>query len=98
MEMSERNYAVYILVSQKNGTLYVGVTNDLHRRIYEHKQKTFPGFTQKYGITKLVYAEYHPSANDAISREKSLKRWKREWKLDLIESINPEWNDLAHSL
>ena len=96
--MFERSYAVYIMASQKNGTLYVGVTSNLHRRIYEHKQKIIPGFTKKYGILYLVYAEYHPTAEHAIIREKRIKRWERKWKLDLIESINPEWTDLAYSL
>ncbi len=96
--MHERTYAVYIVTNERNGTLYVGVTSDLHRRIYEHKQKIYPGFTKKYNLTVLVYAELHPTAMQAIEREKRIKRWLRPWKLDLIESINPEWKDLAYSL
>ena len=96
--VSDRNYAVHILASKKNGTLYVGFTSDLHRRINEHKEKVVPGFTRRYGVSNLVYSEYHPTADDALARERSIKRWNRKWKLDLIESINPDWNDLAYSI
>lgn len=88
-------YYVYILTNQKNGTLYVGITNDLERRVYEHKEKIIEGFTKKYGIQKLVYFEVYQFANDAILREKRLKKWKRQWKIDLIEEENRHWNDLA---
>ena len=91
--MNKTSY-VYILANQKNGTLYIGVTSDLIRRIWEHKQKLAPGFTAKYGVTKLVYYEEHNEIYEAIKREKALKRWLRKWKLALIEKNNPEWNDL----
>lgn len=88
------DYYVYILASQRNGTLYVGVTNNLLRRIGEHRDGAASGFTKKYGVKNLVYFEIASDAYSAISREKQLKNWKREWKLELIESINPEWKDL----
>lgn len=88
------NYYVYIMTNYSK-TLYTGVTNDLNRRIYEHKQKLIPGFTQKYNITKLVYFEETSNVNAAIAREKQIKGWLREKKITLIESINPEWNDLS---
>jgi len=92
--MSERQYAVYILASRKNGTLYTGITGDLENRVFEHKQELFEGFTKKYGVHRLVYYELHESPMDAILREKQIKKWKREWKLNLIEKENPQWNDL----
>lgn len=85
---------VYILASKRNGTLYVGVTRNLPRRIYEHKNELVEGFTKKYGVKTLVYAEEHPLATSAIQREKNIKHWSRKWKLDLIEGMNPEWDDL----
>jgi len=88
-----RSY-IYILASQKNGTLYIGVTNDLMRRVWEHKNKVNKGFTSKYNVTKLVYYEEFDYIGEAILREKTLKKWKRKWKLELIESINPYWDDL----
>jgi len=91
-------YYVYILCSQRNGTLYVGVTNDLVRRVYEHKNKFVKGFTTTYGIDKLVYFEEHGDINEAIYREKCIKHWNRLWKLRLIESHNPEWIDLYQKL
>ncbi|MFA6338701.1 MAG: GIY-YIG nuclease family protein [Candidatus Paceibacterota bacterium] len=93
-----KNYYVYILASKKNGTLYIGVTNDLVRRIYEHKNGLIEGFTKKYNIKNLVYYEETNDINSALSREKSLKKWNREWKLKLIELNNPEWNDLSLDL
>ncbi len=90
-----KNYYVYILASGKNGTLYIGVTNNLERRIDEHKGKVVDGFTKKYNISTLVYFESTDDVESAISREKALKMWKRQWKLSLIESINPNWNDLS---
>jgi putative endonuclease len=88
------NYYVYILASSRNGTLYIGVTNDLVRRVYEHKNKLVQGFSEKYSVDKLVhYEEYHDSYA-AIQREKNLKHYVRKWKLELIEKDNPEWNDL----
>lgn len=88
---------VYILASKRNGTLYVGVTSDLSRRIYEHKKKLIEGFTKKYNITKLVYAEEFQNINDAIHREKCIKKWNRDWKLKLIEENNRDWCDLYES-
>jgi putative endonuclease len=92
--LSDRYY-VYILASQRNGTLYVGVTNDLSRRIGEHKSGLVPGFTRQYGVDKLVYFEEHGSILEAREREHRMKRWKRAWKLELIEKLNPDWRDLA---
>ena len=88
------NYFVYILASKRNGTLYIGVTNNLIKRIYEHKQKQIEGFTKKYKINKLIYFEEYNSPEEAIAREKRLKKWNRSWKLKLIEEKNPQWNDL----
>jgi putative endonuclease len=93
-----REYYVYILASRKHGTLYIGVTNDLIRRAYEHKMKVVPGFTKKYGVDKLVYFEIYDDPSTAIAREKQLKRWHRDWKLDLIEDKNPNWVDLSATL
>ena len=92
-----KNYFVYILCSSKNGTLYIGVTSDLNRRIREHRAKLIPGFTKKYSITHLVYFEVFVSAMDAIRREKCLKEWPRAWKLRIIEENNPTWLDLFTS-
>ncbi len=91
-------YFVYILCSQRNGTLYVGVTNDLARRLGEHKAKLVPGFTRQYGVDRLVHAEEYASVLDAWARERTLKRWRRAWKIDLIERDNPDWKDLSDSL
>lgn len=88
-------YYIYILASQKNGTLYIGVTNDLERRVLDHKQKINEGFTSKYDVTRLVYFESFQYINDAILREKRLKKWNRQWKINLIEEENREWNDLS---
>jgi len=85
---------VYILASGPGGTLYVGVTNNLARRIYEHRNGLVPGFTKRYGVKRLVYFEEHTTAPLAIQREKNIKHWPREWKIDLIVSMNPEWRDL----
>lgn len=94
----ERLYWVYILASRRNGTLYVGVTNDLSRRVYEHKNKLISGFTAKYSVDLLVWYESHADIGEAITREKSLKRWRRAWKLKLIEDMNPTWDDLYLNL
>ena len=91
-------YFVYILASRKNGTLYTGVTNNLMKRVYEHKHHLLKGFTDKYGVNQLMYYETMEDINTAIHREKCIKRWKREWKLELIERDNPEWNDLYNGL
>ena len=89
------SYCVYILSSKRNGTLYIGVTNDLARRIYEHKSHIVEGFTKQYDVTLLMYFESFVTAHEAIEREKCIKRWKRFWKTNLIEENNPEWNDLS---
>ena len=89
---------VYILASSRNGTLYVGVTNNPSRRISEHKSATVPGFTRTYQVNKLVFLEEHASVLDARAREHSLKRWRRAWKIQLIESLNPNWDDLSGEL
>ncbi len=90
-----KNYYVYIIASDKNGTLYIGVTNNLERRVDEHKRKIVDGFTKKYNISTLVYFESTDDIESAISREKALKTWKRQWKLSLIENVNPNWDDLS---
>ncbi len=91
-------YYVYILASRRNGTLYIGVTNNLIKRVYEHKNDLVEGFTKKYGVHRLVYYEQSEDVKSAIEREKRLKAWKRRWKLRLIEEMNPEWNDLYDEL
>jgi putative endonuclease len=91
-------FFVYILASRSNGTLYVGVTNDLLRRLSEHKAKLVPGFTREHGVDRLVYFETFDSILEARSREHSLKRWRRAWKIALIEKLNPEWRDLTGQL
>lgn len=88
-------YYVYILASQKNGTLYIGITNDLERRVYEHKTGIKKGFTKKYGVNMLVYFEVFKQVSEAIIREKQLKKWNRSWKIELIEKENLIWKDLA---
>ena len=88
-------YWVYILASQKNGTLYIGVTNDLERRIIEHKQELTEGFSKMYDVKMLVYFEQTPDVDAAIAREKQLKNWHRQWKINLVQSVNPEWKDLS---
>ena len=88
-------YCVYILASCRNGTLYIGVTNDLQRRVWQHKQGLVPGFTKKYGIKLLVYYEVFTDIGEAIHREARLKKYKREWKMNLIQRENVEWRDLA---
>jgi putative endonuclease len=88
-------FYVYILASQRNGTLYIGVTNDLSRRITQHKSGAVPGFTRQYGVDKLVYFEEHASILEAREREHRMKRWQRAWKLELIEKLNPDWRDLT---
>ncbi len=91
-------YYVYILASQRNGTLYIGVTNDLIRRIWEHKQNLVEGFTKKYNIHILVWFESTPNIESAIVREKQIKHWNRKWKLRIIEEKNPQWEDLYNTL
>ena len=94
----ENIYYVYILASKRNGTLYTGVTNNLLRRVVEHKEKIIEGFTSKYGVDKLVYFETHKYINDAIKRESNIKAWKRKKKLDLIETHNIVWKDLIYEI
>ena len=93
-----REYFVYILASNINGTLYIGVTSDLQKRIYEHKNDLVPGFTKRYKIHDLVYFEVTNDIREALLREKRLKKWKREWKIKLIEKNNPSWKDLYKAL
>lgn len=88
------SYYVYILCNKRNGTLYAGVTNDLIRRVYEHRTKAVKGFTEKHGVNRLVYFEQHETALLAIQREKNIKHWSRKWKLALIEKNNADWRDL----
>ena len=95
---SDNQYYVYILASKRNGTLYIGVTSNLIKRIYEHKNNLIEGFTKKYNIHNLVYYEITEDVNSAITREKQLKIWKRNWKIELIEKNNPKWKDLYFEL
>ena len=90
--------ALYILASQRNGTLYIGVTSDLIKRVWEHKNDVVEGFTKKYGVHMLAYYELHDDMERAIIREKRLKEWNRAWKLRLIEEMNPDWDDLYESI
>lgn len=89
---------VYIMASKRNGTLYIGVTSDLTRRVWEHKNDVVEGFTKDYGVHRLVYFEQFDDAERAIQREKTMKRYVRKWKLNLIEGTNPEWNDLFEEI
>jgi putative endonuclease len=87
---------LYILASKRNGTLYVGVTSNLEQRVWQHKNKTFPdSFTSKYNINSLVWSDYFDDISEAIKREKQIKKWKRSWKINLIEKDNPNWDDLS---
>lgn len=96
--MEERSYFVYILASGQHGTLYVGVTNNLERRIAEHRAKKVAGFTKTYGVDRLVWWMGFGEITEAIAMEKKLKRWRREWKINLIERENPQWGDLYDSM
>lgn len=91
-------YFVYILASRQNGTLYVGVTNDVARRVFEHREDQAGSFTRRHGVHRLVYVEAHDDIGFAIQREKRIKRWQRRWKLDLIERENPDWRDLYEDI
>jgi len=93
-----KQYYVYILASKKNGTLYIGVTGDLVKRIYEHKQKIIDGFTKEHNVHALVYYEHYSESEEAILREKQMKKWNRKWKIRLIEEKNPEWKDLYNEI
>jgi putative endonuclease len=90
--------AVYILASERNGTLYIGVTSDLVKRIWEHKNNLVKGFTKRYNVHNLVWYELHNNMNAAIEREKNVKEWKRAWKIRLLEENNPDWNDLYNTI
>ena len=94
----DRQPAVYILANKRNGTLYVGVTSDLIKRIWQHKNNVVKGFTERYGIHQLVWYELHETMESAIRKEKMLKNWKRVWKLELIEKSNPNWQDLYETI
>ena len=94
----EKSFCVYILASDRNGTLYVGVTSDLVKRVWQHREGQAEGFTKKYGVKDLVWYEMHDGAESAIAREKRLKSWRRAWKIELIEAMNPYWNDLYASI
>ena len=93
--MRDRQYYVYILTNKANKVFYIGVTNNLERRIFEHKNKMVEGFTAKYNLTKLVYYEATSDVESAITREKQLKNWHRDWKINLVNESNPEWKDLS---
>jgi putative endonuclease len=91
-------FYVYLLASQRNGTLYLGVTRDLVRRVYQHKTKATPGFTSRYGVQRLVWYEVYDDPTNAIEREKDIKKWRRAWKMRLIEEANPTWRDLYEEI
>ena len=94
----EKLFAVYILASKRNGTLYIGVTSNLPKRVWEHREGVVEGFSKEYGVKTLVWYEVHENAQSAITREKQLKKWNRIWKLTLIEEKNPEWRDLYQEI
>ena len=94
----QKQFYVYILASQRNGTLYTGVTSDIIKRIWQHRKGQIEGFSKQYGLKRLVYYEIHQSAESAITREKQIKRWKRQWKLRRIEIDNPGWDDLYEKI
>ena len=98
MRFTQKYYYVYIMASDRNGTLYIGVTSNLVQRVFEHKHHLLPGFTNRYNVDKLVYFERFEDVRDAICHEKRLKGWRRNWKKDLIEGVNPEWHDLYDDL
>ena len=93
-----RSYYVYILASKRNGTLYIGVTSDLKKRVYQHKNNLIDGFTKKYKVHHLVYFEETSDVRSALQREKHMKIWKREWKIRLVQQMNPDWDDLYDTL
>ena len=94
----EKLFAVYILASKRNGTLYIGVTSNLPKRVWEHREGVVEGFSKEYGVKTLVWYEVHENAQSAITRERQLKKWNRIWKLTLIEEKNPEWRDLYQEI
>lgn len=93
-----KNFFVYIMASGRNGTLYIGVTSDLPKRVWEHKNKVVEGFTEKYDVNSLVWFEQHDNAESAIRREKRLKKYPRQWKINLINEMNADWNDLYETI
>ncbi|OGY44260.1 MAG: hypothetical protein A3J62_02940 [Candidatus Buchananbacteria bacterium RIFCSPHIGHO2_02_FULL_38_8] len=95
--MAQRRYFVYILTNWNNKVLYTGITNNLERRLFEHKNRIVEGFTTKYNVSKLVYYEEYNNAYDAITREKQIKNWHRQWKINLIKSLNSKWDDLSNN-
>lgn len=96
--MKEKNFCVYMLASKRYGTLYIGVTSDLPKRISEHKHGLVDGFTKKHKVCNLVYYEQHENAESAIKRERNMKEWKRDWKIELVEKDNPNWWDLSENI
>ena len=96
--MSGKRFWVYLLASQRDGTLYIGVTSNLVKRVWQHKNDAALGFTQRYGVHRLVWFEAHENAESAITREKQLKKWRRAWKIDLIEAADPTWRDLYNDI
>jgi putative endonuclease len=96
--MNDKRPCVYILTSKRNGTLYIGVTSDIVRRAWEHRSNAVGGFVRDYGVHRLVFVEFHETMADAILREKRIKKWRRAWKLELIERDNPQWRDLCDEL
>jgi putative endonuclease len=98
VQLLDKQPAVYILASQRNGTLYIGVTSDLVKRIGEHKNNLVEGFSKRYGVHQLVWYELHENMESAINREKQIKEWKRKWKLELIEDTNRNWQDLYYTV
>jgi putative endonuclease len=94
----DKQFCVYMLASKRNGTLYVGVTSNLPQRVWQHKNKQVEGFTKRYEVDKLVYYEVHRNAESAMTREKRIKKWRRAWKIRLIEETNPEWEDLYNGI
>ena len=96
--LGEKDFFIYILASKRNGVIYTGVTSDLIKRIWQHKNNVNSGFTSRYKVYKLVYYEVHSMVESALRRERRLKEWQRQWKIDLIEGLNPEWKDLYSSI
>ena len=96
--MLTRSYYVYLLASRRHGTLYLGVTSDLPKRVWQHKQGLIEGFTKRHGVKTLVWYEQTESIESAIAREKQIKKWNRDWKIELIESSNPQWKDLCEEI
>ena len=96
--LHDKQFWVYILASQKRGTLYIGMTDDLAKRVWTHKERMLEGFTKQYGVKRLVWCEAHETREAAFTRERQLKKWKRAWKIELIEKENPDWLDLYKTL